>query len=121
MKLRPEPGLVRATDENIEGCVRWMHLVQLGHSTNPHTAMAFALEKLDPHAIFLLSDGEFTDGGLTEQFLQDENIIDDPIHGPRAQVIIHCIGFYSREGEVTLQRIARTHGGTYRFVAPPAG
>ena len=121
MKLRPEPDMVPATDENIDGCVRWMHHVQLEQWTNPHTAMAFALERLHPDAIFLLSDGEFTDDGLTEQFLKEKNMIDDPVHGPLPAVIIHCIGFFSRAGEVTLQRIADTYGGTYRFVGPPAG
>jgi hypothetical protein len=29
---------------------------------------------------------------------------------------VHCVGFYSRQGEVTLQRIAAANGGTYRFV-----
>ena len=121
MKPRPEPDMVPATKENIEGCVHWMHRIRLEQWTNPHAAMAFALEKLHPDAIFLLSDGEFTDRGLTEHFLNDENIIDDPVAGPHPEVIIHCIGFYSREGEVTLQRIAEAHGGTYRFVEPPPG
>ena len=121
MKLRPEPDMVPATEENIEGCVRWMHLIQLEQWTNPHSAMEFALDELRPDAIFLLSDGEFTDRGLTEQFLQEKNLVSGPLADPRPKVIIHCIGFYSREGEVTLQRIADTYGGTYRFVEPPPG
>jgi hypothetical protein len=121
LKTRPEPDLVPATSDNIEGCVQWMHRVQLEPWTNPHKAIAFTLRKLRPDAIFLLSDGEFTDNGLTEQFLKDENIMDDPVAGPRPKVIVHCIAFFSRAGEVTLQRIADTYGGTYRFVGPSAG
>lgn len=118
MNANSEPDLVPATSENIEGCVHWMHRVQLEPWTNPHKAIAFTLRKLHPDAIFLLSDGEFTDNGLTEQFLKEENVIDDPVTGPRPKVIVHCIAFYSRAGEVTLQRIANLHGGTYRFVGP---
>jgi len=108
-KSRPEPDMVPATKENIDGCVRWMYGVELESWTNPHKAMAFALQQLRPDAIFLLSDGEFTDRGKTEEFLRDAD----------SEVIIHCIGFYSRQGEVTLRRIAASHGGTYRFVEPP--
>ena len=120
LKTRPEPDLVPATSDNVEGCVQWMHRVQLEPWTNPHKAIAFTLRKLRPDAIFLLSDGEFTDNGLTEQFLKDENVIDDPVTGPRPEVIVHCIAFFSRAGEVTLQRIADMYGGTYRFVGPSA-
>lgn len=121
LKTRSEPDLVPATNENVEGCVQWMHRVQLEPWTNPHKAIAFTLRRLRPDAIFLLSDGEFTDNGLTEQFLKEENVLDDPVTGPRPKVIVHCIAFYSRAGEVTLQRIANMYGGTYRFVGPPAG
>ena len=63
LNSRPEPNLVPATDENTDALIYWMNTIQLDSDTQPYSAVAFALEKLRPDAIFLLSDGEFRDGG----------------------------------------------------------
>ncbi len=119
MNNRPERNLVPASDENINALIYWMNMIQLDSDTNPYPAVVYALRILKPDAIFLLSDGEFNDNGSTEAFLQRENIIDDPINGPRPKTIVHCVGFYSRRGEITLKRIAKAHDGSYRFIEPP--
>ncbi len=116
---RPAPDLVRPTTENIDALIHWMNSIQLEADTNPHPAVVFALNKLRPDAIFLLSDGEFYDDGATESFLLRENFLVDSVAGRRPKTIVHCVGFYSRQGEITLQRIAKANGGTYRFVEPP--
>ncbi len=121
LENQSEPDLVPASEANIQSLVYWMATIQLGSQTNPHTAVAYALRKLQPDAIFLLSDGEFTDGGATESLLSRENLLDDPTHGVKPKTVVHCVGFYSRVGEVALQRIARDNGGTYRFVGPTGG
>lgn len=121
LKSRPELDLVPANEDNINGLVYWMNTIQLDNDTNPYPAVVYALRKLRPDAVFLLSDGEFNDGGATEAFLTRENIVDDPTNGPTPKTIVHCVGFYSRKGEITLQRIAEDNGGTYRFVEPPRG
>jgi hypothetical protein len=117
----PEPELVPATEENINAMVYWMNTIQLDNYTNPFEAVMFAVQQLKPDAIFLLSDGELRDGGATELFLARENLERRSETELVPRIIVHCVGFYSRMGEVTLQRIASTHGGTYRFVEPPAG
>ncbi len=121
LKSRPESGFVSPTIENIEGLIQWMSTIQLEGDTNPHPAVKYTLQKLRPDAIFLLSDGEFTDGGETENYLLHNNFAEHPTEGRQPKTIVHCVGFYSQEGEVTLQRIAAANGGTYRFVEPPVG
>ncbi len=118
---RPESDFVAPTTENLDGLVQWMRTIQLEGETNPHSAIVFTLKKLQPDAIFLLSDGEFTDGGETEAYLLQNNFHDDAGNLRRPRSIVHCVGFYSRAGEVTLKRIAVANGGSYRFVNPPPG
>ncbi len=117
----PEPDLVLATTPHVDAFVQWMNMIQLEFATNPFEATAFAIAVLKPDAIFLLSDGEFTDGGATERFLLANNFEADADGTRHPKTIVHCLGFYSREGEVTLKRIAAANGGTYRFVEPPPG
>ncbi len=117
----PEEDLAFATPEHIDACIRWMLAVRLESATNPYEAMAFATSVLQPEAIYLLSDGEFTDGGLTESFLLRANRALGPRGQLQPKIIVHCIAIYSRAGEVVLQRIAAANGGTYRFVDPPRG
>jgi hypothetical protein len=116
LRRQPEKDLVPANDENIESLIHWMNTIELGPDTNPYPAVTYALRKLEPDAIFLLSDGEFRDGGRTEAFLKKENCL-PTLPGPKT--IVHCVGFYSRVGEITLERIAKDNGGTYRFINSP--
>ena len=53
--------------------------------------------------------------------MQANNFIDDPVSGKGPKVVIYTVGFHGREGEETLQSIAKTYGGTYRFVPGPVG
>jgi hypothetical protein len=113
----PEPRTVPATSENIQRLRSWMPNVELEFKTNPFEAMQFAMS-LRPDAIYLLSDGEFTDRGTTASWLKTENLVEDEIDGIKPIVTIHTIGFYSKDNG-TLKDIADTYGGTYRFVPPP--
>jgi hypothetical protein len=115
----PEPRPVFATMENIRKLEAWLPTVKLELRTDPYDAVKFAHD-LRPDAIFILSDGQFTDRGKTERFLADHNIIDDPALGRRPKVVINTIAFYSQQGEVTMKQIAEAYQGTYRFVPPPA-
>jgi hypothetical protein len=114
----PEPRAIRASPTNIGKLQRWMEDFPLGLATNPLEAVKFARSRM-PDAIYILSDGKFTDRGRTEEWLKANNIIDDPIVGYGPKVVIHTIGFYSRDGEATLQEIAKRYKGTYRFVPAP--
>ena len=97
-----------------------MSTVELEFMTNPFDAVRFAMS-LSPDAIYILSDGEFTDRGRTEFWLNEVNLLEDEVDGIKPFVPIHTIALYSNEGGATLERLANTHGGTYRFVPPPPG
>lgn len=101
---RPARNLVPATDENKRLLRAWAATVPLVLKTNAEGAMKRALW-LRPDAIYLLTDGKFTDG--TELMLMEME---------RSYIPIHTIGFEDRRGEKTLKRISAKHGGTYRFV-----
>jgi hypothetical protein len=117
-ETEPETNVVAATSTNINRFVTWMKTVKNESRTDPYEAVKFALS-LKPDAIFILSDGKFTDRGKTVRFLEDENVIDDPETGKRPRAIVHTIAFWQRDGEEAMQAIAKTHKGTYRFVPQP--
>jgi hypothetical protein len=94
---------------------KWLPTVENELKTDPYEAVKFAMEML-PDAIYILSDGKFTDKGRTEQYLKKANAIDYPLYGMKAKVAIHTIAFWDKAGEPTLKAIAETSGGTYRFV-----
>lgn len=117
-KAEPAERPVAATLANIQKLETWMKTVENERRTDPYDAVKFALE-MRPDAIFILSDGQFTDRGRTVEYLARENIVDDAAYGKSPRVVVHTIGFYSKDGEVTLEAIAKAYKGTYRFVAPP--
>lgn len=102
---------VLATQENLNQLETWVHSVPNGPWTNPSGAVELALD-LRPDAIYLLSDGDFTDHGATRKTLSRRNL--DEQRRPR--IAVHTIGLHSRDGEATLRALAKTHGGEYRFV-----
>jgi hypothetical protein len=112
-----EPPLlpVPATTENINRCERWVKTVENELRTDPYDAVKFAIEMV-PDAIYLLTDGKFTDRGRTERYLKANNITDDPVDGKKPRVVVHTICFWQNDGEETLKAIAKEYGGTYRFV-----
>ncbi|HTN75554.1 MAG TPA: VWA domain-containing protein, partial [Pirellulaceae bacterium] len=115
----PEPRPLPATGENIRRLDKWLPLVENEGRTDPYDAVKIALA-LHPDAIFLLSDGQFTDGGRTEIYLAEKNLFDDPLEGKRRPLVtVHTIAFYSQDGEVTMKAIAKAYNGTYRFVSKP--
>ncbi len=114
----PASRPVPATITNIRKLETWMKTVENERRTDPYDAVKVALE-MRPDAIFILSDGQFTDRGRTVDYLARENILDDAAYGKKPRVVVHTIGFYSKDGEVTLEAIAKAYNGTYRFVAPP--
>ena len=75
-------------------------------STDPHDAMSRAFQ-LKPDLIFFLTDGEFDPALLAqlEQWNKDR------------QVKIFTIAYFNREGAALLEKIAREHGGTFRYVS----
>lgn len=121
-KKEPERFPVPATEKNIAAVQRWVEGVGNELHTDPYEAMRIALD-IAPDAIYLLSDGKLTDKGKTIDFLMTQNRLNDPLASSkkpkRYKAIVHTIAFYSREGEETLEFIAKNNGGTYRFVPRP--
>jgi len=118
-----QKAMLPATEDNIRRLRAWLGAVRLGYNTSPCLSVMFALS-LKPDAIFLLSDGEFSDP--TAAKLRKHNRIrshlprkDQPRvkdGSPTPAVAVHTIGFRSLEGKKMLTRIARENGGTYRYV-----
>lgn len=112
----PELTPVPATVANIKLLEQWLKTVDYGESTDPSGALKKAVSML-PDAVYLLSDGEFTDQGESERFLEANNVLNDPVEGRKPKVVINTISFWSRDGEQTMQQLAKSFHGTFRFVA----
>lgn len=111
----PEREPVPATRENIAKLAEWVANVPNGPWTNPAMSVQFALD-MRPDAVFLLTDGDFTDRGATLNVLKKRN------RGAEGSPIpFHTICLQSRKGEPTLKNIAKSYGGTYRYVSTGAG
>lgn len=109
-----ERSLLPANPENLDKTRMWLSLVSLGPNTSPFESVKYALT-LEPDAIFLLTDGEFSD--YTAPYLREFH------RKRRAQqakdLAVHTIGFYDKKHQAVLRRIAHDSGGVYRFVEPP--
>lgn len=101
----PASDLVSPTPENLRLLEKWLRRVDCGGDTNPQAALELAIA-LRPHAIYMLSDGEF-DPRIPKLIAARQG---------SQPVPIHTIGFVSREGEPMLRELAADSGGTYRFV-----
>lgn len=114
----PAAKMAPATGENMLRLERWVATVQNELKTNPFDAVEFAMQ-LSPDAVYLLTDGKFTDKGRTVRYLARENFRKDDLGRREVKVVFHTIGFHSRDGEDVLKEIAQKYKGTYQFVAPP--
>jgi hypothetical protein len=103
---QPCPSLVPSMPETWRRLHQWMRNVdpRTQGATNGRSAMLLALA-LEPDAVYLLSDGAFTDDTVVSLLALEPNSIP-----------IHTIAFGSEDARWDLQRIAHRHGGTYRFV-----
>lgn len=110
------PAAVYATPENLIRLQRWMDTVPIGTGGPPNQALKMAIQ-LEPDSIFLLTDG-VTRSDVAGNLIKT-NRQEDELDGPQIRCPIHTIGFYSREGEALLQRIATENGGQYRHVPNP--
>lgn len=120
MRLRSpdvnEPTSVYATPENKAALKRWALRIQQDRGENPFKVLEFAMT-LRPDVIFLLSDGEFPQ--RVEDLLKQKNRIENLFGESRPVSIVHTIGYFSKEGETRMKRIAEQNGGRYRYVPRP--
>jgi len=89
---------------SLERLTAWMRGVVPNGWTNPDGAIRRGLD-LKPDAIFLLTDGEFNQGGALSV-----------IRRHKFRAAIHTVAFASAEGAPMLQEIAARTGGSFRFV-----
>lgn len=108
--LPPKGKFLKASTENVKKLGRWLNSVQLGSNTFPATAMGIAM-KLEPDAIFLLSDGEIRDSTLTDLRIWNRIQGDDGIE--MVKVPIHTVLLHSSEGYATLDAIASENEGSF--------
>ena len=110
------PAAAYANPDNLLRLQRWIETVSIGNGGPPNQALKMAIE-LQPDCIFLLTDG-VTRSDVTG-FLRKNNRREDLLDGTQIRCQINTIGFYSREGEMLLQRIASENGGQYLYVPNP--
>ncbi|MEO1526793.1 MAG: hypothetical protein AAFX06_15260 [Planctomycetota bacterium] len=117
---RAEPACVPATEENKERLRRWLGKTAPDGNTDPRDALYQAL-KLQPSAVFMLSDGEFTEdapvriaGSLTGS--SHELVGNLAQLSSRGLAPIHTVAYEDPKSKVNLQRLATLTGGTFRYV-----
>jgi len=100
------PSLVPSIPDSWKRLRRWMRRVDPNTqpATNGRAALLMALA-LEPDAVYLLSDGAFTDDTVPTLLMHDDN-----------EIPIHTIAFGNEAARADLQRIAAVHQGTCRFV-----
>lgn len=111
----PEP--VAATMENKKRLTYWLQSAFQGGGTDPREALRLAM-RMNPSAIFMLSDGEFNGHKNQKQ---------DKLFGGNADAFsivatsstdtpIHSIAFEDRSSRGNMQRLADMTNGEFRFV-----
>jgi hypothetical protein len=101
----PFPNLVNATKANKAIVLPWIESIGPGTSTQPEEAMVLALG-LRPDAVWLLSDGDFTNRDSAINTINNANM------NVRAQ--IHTIVYHNPtgQGRFDLESIAKNNRGT---------
>jgi len=100
----PAEKLQPATLGNKRKYLEWCVKIRGGGGTDPSEALKKALE-LNPHVIYLLTDGVFKDEAVKEVTKLNTR-----------GVSIHTICFGDAKGEAVVKEIARRNGGMYTFI-----
>jgi hypothetical protein len=106
----PSLGPVPGTPENVRAMTNWLFNVGHRAGADPTKAVQRALGLARaPDLVWLLSDS-----AIPEQVV-------DGIREANASVNAHIntIGFYSKDGEQGLRRVADENRGVYRYIPPP--
>ncbi len=112
----PQRGaFLNPTPVNVSNVLNWLVTFQLGGKTYPSSAVGIAM-RLEPDAIFLLSDGEIADS--TIQDLRFWNHKHDNKGHVKTVIPIHTVLLYSQIGFAALQTIANENSGTFTPVQP---
>jgi hypothetical protein len=114
-KAPPYGKFLTPTAKNITRVQNWIRSIEHGRQTFPASAVGIAM-RLEPDAIFLLSDGEINDSTVSDLRIwnrkQDE-------HGyEKTLVPIHTVLLHSNVGYATLETIANENSGSFTPVEP---
>jgi hypothetical protein len=115
--IEPADRALYATQENLDHARRWIDSIQLGIGGPPNDALELAIAK-EPDAIYLLTDGVTTVD--VAKFLRSKNRVEDIFNGSLVRSPIHCIAFYSLEGQSLLRQIADENRGQFIHVPDPS-
>lgn len=109
----PRGKFLTAIDENFERIQNWLRSIRHGSNTYPASAVGIAI-RLEPDAIFLLSDGEISDSTIADLRIwnRKKNENNEEVE-EIALVPIHTVLLHSQVGFVALETIARENGGTF--------
>jgi len=111
----PRGKFLKAIQKNVDRLQNWIRSVRLGNNTLPSTAVGLAM-KLEPDAIFLLSDGEILDSTLNDLRVWNRKQTEDG--DVKAAIPIHTVLLHSQIGYVALESIAKENSGTFTPVQP---
>ena len=109
------PTLVKATAANKRLLKVWLSQIRLNSGTDPRLGVLTAL-RLQPDAIFLLSDGELNGQRRNLHRLPGNPPLESIISGHRRGTPIHTIAFEDEGNRARLRRVAESTDGTHRFV-----
>lgn len=110
----PKIQFLKAEKENIERLNRWVGSIQHGPNTRPASAIGIAI-RMEPDAIFLLSDGEIRDNTIYD--LRSYNRYSDEKETGKVLVPIHTVLLHSDVGFLTLKAIADENDGVFTPVS----
>jgi len=112
------PKSVPATTENKEKLSHWLSTAYRGGGTDPREALRIAL-RMNPSAIFMLSDGKFNGKKKKKTSLVRGNSdAFSIVEAAAASVPIHAIAFENATSCENMQRLAEMTNGAYRFCKP---
>lgn len=106
----PNSSFLPPTDQSLRRLNSWLNQVQHGSATLPASSIGLAL-KLQPDAIFLLSDGEIQDNTIQE--LRFHNRMKDDSGKVKVAIPIHTLLLHSQIGAATLRIIADENDGVF--------
>ncbi len=114
--MPPPKGMyLKAVKKNVDRLQNWIRSIEHGRQTFPASAVGIAM-KLEPDAIFLLSDGEINDSTVADLRIWNRKL--DPDGDAKTRIPIHTVLLHSQIGFATLQAIANENGGTFTPVKP---
>jgi hypothetical protein len=109
-------GPVPATSHYVHQLRLWLDEVQFGYETEPWPAFYTALQ-YEPDAIFLLSDGVFSDLTLNQLRLINRSVAPDGSLLDAPRVAVHTVAVQDRTGTRALRTLSKENAGEHRFVS----